>query len=221
MELEHTKLTIWQQNINKSPAGQHDIISSKGLIDMDVNIIALQEPAINQFGKTIATKDWITVYPSTHDEHPRDTRSVLLIRNTLTTNCWKQLDFPSGDVTVVQFKGDWGKITLFNVYNDCQHNRTVNQLTSYRQLHAAELDDPTSNRAHCLWLGDFNRHHPHWDSPEDTRLFTNEAISAAEVLIDAVAEAGLEMTLPSGTPTHCHLATKKWSRLDQVFFLLE
>ena len=79
MELDHAKITIWQQNVNKSPTSQHDLISSKFLIDLGANIVVLQEPAISHFNKTIATKDWALVYPSTHGEHPKKTRSVILI----------------------------------------------------------------------------------------------------------------------------------------------
>ena len=66
-------------------------------------------------------------------------------------------------------------------------------------------------------MGDFNRHHLYWDDLGDDRLFTREAITAAELLIKAVAENGLELALPWGVLTHCHNATKCWSRLDQVF----
>jgi hypothetical protein len=68
-----------------------------------------------------------------------------------------------------------------------------------------------------LWLGNFNRHHPHWDDPTDTRLFTRSAIHDAEILISIVADLGLNMVLPLGTPMHLHNVTKKWTRLDQVF----
>lgn len=37
------------------------------------------------------------------------------------------------------------------------------------------------------------------------------------MLIQIIAEIGLEITLPAGTPTHEHNITKRWSRLDQVF----
>ena len=70
---------------------------------------------------------------------------------------------------------------------------------------------------HNLWVGDFNRHHPHWDNPSDTRLFMREALNTAEILIEVVAEAGLEMALPSSITTHIYNVMKKWSRLDQVF----
>ena len=71
--------------------------------------------------------------------------------------------------------------------------------------------------AHTLWVGDFNRHHPYWDDPNDTRLFTNDALRAAEYLIEAITSLGLELALPSGILTHLHNVTKKWTRLDQVF----
>jgi len=70
---------------------------------------------------------------------------------------------------------------------------------------------------HNLWIGDFNRHHPHWDDLGNTRLFTKEALKAADMLIKVVAEAGLIMALLGGTPTHYHNVTKRWSRLNQVF----
>ena len=70
---------------------------------------------------------------------------------------------------------------------------------------------------HTIWPGNFNRHHPHWDDPSDTRLFTPEATRAAEVLIETLAENNLVMALPNGLPTHYHNVTKCWSRLDQVF----
>jgi len=71
--------------------------------------------------------------------------------------------------------------------------------------------------AHNLWVGDFNHHHPHWDDRNDARLFTTEALEAANFLIDAVSALGLHMALPGGIPTHLHNITKKWTRLDQVF----
>jgi ribonuclease HI len=215
--LNCANINIWQQNVNKSPTSQHDLISSKYLIDSGANIVALQEPATNFLNMTIATKDWIPVYPSTHNTQPKKSRSIILIKASLTSDSWQQLDFPSGDVTIIQVKGVWGKLSIFNIYNDCEHDNTINILSDYSHRNADIIGNTTVGNAHTIWLGDFNRHHPHWDNPEDTRLFTREAVNAAEVLIGAVAEAGLEMILPSGTPTHLHNVSKRWSRLDNVF----
>ena len=210
-------LNIWQQNVNKSPTCQHDLISSGKLLEAEINLVALQEPAINYFGKTVASRDWIAIYPTTHAVNPVKSRSIILLRATLCTDNWLQIDFPSSDVTAVQLTGAWGKLTIFNIYNDCDHNKTITLLSKFRHEHADLLEKTTKGSAHVIWLGDFNRHHPYWDNHDDTRLFTKEAIKEAEILIEATAEAGLEMALPNGIPTHIHNVSKKWTRLDQVF----
>ena len=184
---------------------------------MNINIIALQEPAVNTLNQTVAAKDWIAVYPSTHGANPTKTRSITLIRAQISTDNWNQIDFLSGDVTIIQLTGDWGILTIFNIYNDGNNNDTINALTKFHRDNSHILGQRDSEGAHYIWLGDFNRHHPQWDDPNDTRLFTRDALRASEILIDALADAGLEMALPSGTPTHLHNATKRWSRLDQVF----
>jgi hypothetical protein len=71
------------------------------------------------------------------------------------------------------------------------------------------LEQVESGEAYIIWLSDFNRHHPVWDSLDDHRLFTNEALEVAEKLIGAVADTGLELALPNGTPTHEHSVTKR------------
>jgi hypothetical protein len=81
METTNTQqhLNIWQQNVNKSPACQHDLISSGKLIEAEVSLIVLQEPAINFLGKTIAIKDWIAIYPTPYMENPVKSRSIILL----------------------------------------------------------------------------------------------------------------------------------------------
>ena len=209
-------ITIWQQNVNRSSTCQHDLISSAALARRGVDIVALQEPAITKFGTSVASRDWVPVYPSTHSKDPYKSRSLILIRSNILTEQWKQIEYPSRDVTVVQLSGSWGKVTLFNIYNDGEKNDTISQLETFTQSH---ISSPGRNAGAkpVLWLGDFNRHHPHWDNPSDTRLFTREALNNAEILISAVAGLGLDLALPPGIPTHLHNVTKKWTRLDQVF----
>ena len=214
-----SEVTIWQQNVNKSQTGQHNLISSGKLVHAGIDIVALQEPALNFLGKTIAARDWIPIYPSTHEKEPGKTRSITLINANIPTESWEQVDFPSRDLTVVKISGTWGKMTIFNIYNDCLHDRTIHELTKYHRANHAALigNDTNANAAHVVWVGDFNRHHPAWDRPEDLRLFTREALQAAEMLIKATVELRLDMALPAGTPTHHHYVTKKWTRLDQVY----
>ena len=209
-------ITIWQQNVNRSSTCQHDLISSAALARRGVDIVALQEPAITKFGTSVASRDWVPVYPSTHSKDPYKSRSLILIRSNILTEQWKQIEYPSRDVTVVQLSGSWGEVTLFNIYNDGEKNDTISQLETFTQSHISSPGQNTGAKP-VLWLGNFNRHHPHWDNPSDTRLFTREALNNAEILISAVAGLGLDLALPPGIPTHLHNVTKKWTRLDQVF----
>jgi len=211
------KLLIWQQNVNKSPTCHHNLISSNHLANMGIGIIALQEPAINSFGLTIAARDWTPIYPTPHGATPDRTRAITLIHANISTDTWTQLDFPSSNVTVMQITGNWGKLTIFNIYNDCDNNDTIKMLSNYYSRNRTHLEQVDAGTANVIWLGDFNHHHPLWDDPNNECLFTPEAMNAAEVLIEVIADTGLELALPSGTPTHQHNVTKSWSRLDQVF----
>ena len=57
------RLRIWQQNINKSRVAQEDLINSDVYKHFD--FLLLQEPYIDGYGNTKATKDWRVIYPST------------------------------------------------------------------------------------------------------------------------------------------------------------
>jgi hypothetical protein len=210
-------LNIWQQNVNKSATCQQNLLNDSSLTKMGINILALQEPAINGFNYTTASKDWTVIYPSSHVKYPKKTRAITMIRTSLRSDSWRQLDFPSSDVTVIEISGDWGACTTVNIYNDGASNATIGKLTEFHESqHAGHAPANALNR-HTIWLGDFNRHHPHWDDPGDTRLFNEEALAAAELHIEAVAGAGLELALLAGLPTHLHNVTKRWTCLDQVF----
>ena len=214
---EMNLLKIWQQNVNKSGACQHDLLSSARLVKEGIDIITLQEPAINHYGATISAREWTAVYPTTHTADPHKTRSILLIRANILTNNWKQIDINSGDVTAIRIKGEGGALTLYNIYNDCKHDQTLDILAQSHKHYLEEIGQRAQEQEHLMWIGDFNRHHPHWDAPSDTRLFTTTALEKAEKLINLVANVRLDLALPPRIPTHIHNVTKRWSRLDHVF----
>jgi hypothetical protein len=72
---------------------------------MRIDIIALQELAINPFNLTIAVRDWLPIYPSTHSDVSIRTRAITLICSNISSDNWTQLDFPSRDVAVIQING--------------------------------------------------------------------------------------------------------------------
>ena len=129
--VDKDKLAIWQQNINKLPTGQHDLVSNNALALMGIDVIAIQEPSLNALKQTIASKNWFPIYPSPHNESPDKTRSIILIRSDINTESWNQLDFPSSDVMAIQVKGEWGLLMLINVYNDGNNNKTINKLSQF------------------------------------------------------------------------------------------
>ena len=147
-------IKIWQQNVNKSHTCQHNLLSNNHLIREEVNIIALQEPAMDSQGYTLAARDWIPIYPSTHRKTEKTSRAVTFIRADLSSDTWKQLDFPSADVTAIQLKGDWGLLTIVNVYNDCESDETVRLLTEFHRTNQAELEQTGNGTAvathYCL-----------------------------------------------------------------------
>jgi exonuclease III len=170
------KLAIWQQNINQSPSSQHNLISNNHLTKMGIDIITLQEPSINAFNLMIALRDWTPVYPSMHGDETIKTRAITLMCSNISTDIWTQLDFPSSNVTVVQLNGTWGKLTIFNIYNEGDNNDTIRLLTRYHHRNRYILEHTDTRSTYIIWVGDFNRHHPLWDDPNDVRLFTNEAL---------------------------------------------
>jgi len=118
-------ITVWQQNVNKLHSCQHNLISNNKLVNKGINLIALQEPAIDSNGYTLASRDWTPVYPTPHRSSEIPTRAVMLINASIRLDTWKQLDFPSSDIMVIQLNGGWGKLTIVNVYNDCNNNNTI------------------------------------------------------------------------------------------------
>src|SRR5712691_13082797 len=149
------KIAIWQQNVNKSPICQHDLISSSKLTSMNIDIVALQEPAIVNGERSIAARDWITVYPTPHLSNPEKTRSLMLIRAHFSMDSWQQIDFPSSDVTAVRFvSSEWGELTIFNIYNDGESNNTINLLTKYHKDNRSSMEQSQLSNAHLIWLGD-------------------------------------------------------------------
>lgn len=220
-----SKLRLWQQNVNASNVTQFGLFNDRSWAEYDV--LALQEPYLDYLNNTRASRDWHVVYPSTHLTSDQISRSITFVRSNIAATCpWEQLSFPSPDVTVIQFRvpslrpGRHGRpafdsVTIFNIYNDGASTVTEAALREFFRLnHALLFPSPNS---HIIWLGDFNRHDPAWDNPEDVRLFTPSAQEASERFMTLLSDLDLRMALPAGIPTHRHFVSKLWSRLDNVF----
>ena len=204
-------LRIWQQNINKSAIGQQDLLSKATPTDFD--IIALQEPALDHLSLTRGNAHWRAVYPSVRDPDTAGRlRSVLFINKKLSTNAWSPITISHPDVTAITIKSEAATVHIFNLYVDGDTDTAIR--AAARAARRLPLGEPGHE---LVWLGDFNRHHPAWDDPENTHLFTTHNTRRAEVLINCDADLGLEMALPPTIPTLEATRTKNLTRPDNVF----
>ncbi|KAF8055948.1 Endonuclease/exonuclease/phosphatase, partial [Lyophyllum atratum] len=204
-------LRIWQQNVHKSDIAQAAVLNSARPEDWDV--IALQESFLDRLGNTKASPFWIVRYPYHHRRDGSNrSRSVLLINTNIASDSYTVLDIPSTDITAVRFNGDFGHLSLFNVYNDCTHNDSLTCLSTFlsSSLHLAR----PSARDHMLWLGDFNRHHPLWETVDNRHL--NSSDEAIRPLLSLIRDYEMELTLPPGLPT-LQTALDRWTRPDNVW----
>lgn len=204
-------LRIWQQNVRKSHEAQQYVINTADPKDWDV--IALQEPCLDFFKNTRASSYWRVIYPPTHRaDNAARTRSVLLINTNIATDAYVTLPVPSADISAVRFIGNSGSLALFNIYNDCTHNDSLTSLSSYLSS-AIRLVKPSPDD-HMFWLGDFNRHHPLWESVSNRHLNSSEDL--IEPLLTLLRDYDMDLSLPPEIPT-LFTSGGRWTRPDNVW----
>ncbi|CDO74895.1 hypothetical protein BN946_scf184988.g2 [Trametes cinnabarina] len=183
--------------------------------EQDVCANSLQEPYLSFLGLTAATPHWRVVYPTPHGaEGVSRSQSLLLINRRLSTNAWNPILIPHPDITAVTIRAGDSTIHLFNLYVDGSQDTAIRAASRAGQrLVLGEAGEAH----HHVWLGDFNRHHPAWDSPTNHHLFTTDNLERAEVLIEHLALFDLRQVLPAGIPTLEATRTKNLTRPDNVF----
>ena len=207
------KLRIWQQNLNTSKISQLALMNSTSPSEWD--ILALQEPTINQLGNTTANPHWRVVYPTQKLIDGRKPRAVTFINTKISTNAWKQIDFPSTDVVITQTQTSQGLCTIINIYNDCKNDDTLEAMELFLADNIRTLRP--SDNDHLLWMGDFNRHHPLWDEDRNNHLFTPAALTSSQKILDILADYGLTQLLPKDIPTLQSTSSRNWTCPDNVF----
>jgi hypothetical protein len=193
-------IKIWQQNTRKSLDAQLMTLHSAR---NNYDIICLQEPHFDHLNATRATPVWRLVTPTgwNRSDPPEKTpRAIILVHERLSTNSWTQIDLDTPDALGIKLVGEGGEINLYNIYNDCTHSHTLTKFQEH--LEAREQDpfnpDQTNKVIGDVWLGDFNRHHPMWEDEENDRLFTNQNLNEAGLLIETLADRNMQMVLPQG-----------------------
>ena len=206
-------IRFWQQNVNKSLISQLNLLNN--IDPKQFDFVFIQEPHIDFLNLTRANHYWTVVYPTQHHANPRTTRSVTLISTRISKNKWKQVHVQSNDVTAVELSSGLGTVTFYNVYNACEHANTLLDLQRFwTQRHPPQHSNGGNQ---MVWLGDFNRHHPLWDDPASTHLFTAANMEAAQLLVDLIGTFDMDMPLPAGMPTIETFRTGSLSRPDNIF----
>ena len=176
----------------------------------------IQEPYTTAFNAIHTLANFRPIFPINRLQNKEQICSVIWVNKKLNTKNWKALNIPgTNNITAIQLKGQYGKISIFNIYNDCNHPRNERTLWQYIHNNFNQLTGQASDS--MIWAGDFNRHHPLWDRDKDTHLFTQQATRAAEELIELLATYNMSMTLPKGISTLQHMVTKRYSRPDNLF----
>ncbi|PPR05017.1 hypothetical protein CVT24_010210 [Panaeolus cyanescens] len=179
------------------------------------DLVLIQEPNINFYNHITTARGFRQVYPNARMRNEKVVRSGIWVNEKISTNMWRALEVEdTADITAVQLSGPHYSLTVFSIYNDCNNSDAEKALGRFMSRNSDTL---LGNGGHVLWGGDFNRHHPLWDNDEDHRLFTSQAISDAERLIQLLAEWNMEMALPKGIRTLEHMRTKNLSRPDNMF----
>ncbi|KIJ43168.1 hypothetical protein M422DRAFT_253676 [Sphaerobolus stellatus SS14] len=65
-----------------------------------------------------------------------------------------------------------------------------------------------------IWLGDFNKHHQLWTTPETSDRCWH---SNTDLLLHLLADCGMSLSLPPATPTYKSDTHRSWSTIDLVF----
>ena len=208
-----SKLHIWQQNTHKLHYAQQYIINTAN--SEEWNVIAIQEPWLDKLNNARGSTYWCIIYPSNHllDDTPH-TCSILMINTNIAIDMYTQMTISNNDITAIHFNGEFGHLSLFNIYNDCTHNDSLSSLSIYLSS-SHHIAQPTLNN-HMIWLGDLNCHHPLWEPETNWHLdFSDVAIQPLLNLLDAY---DMDLALPPGIPTY-ETATHNWTHPDNVWHL--
>ena len=175
-----SNLQIWQQNLNRSLTSQLHLLNLAHPNNWD--ILILQEPWMGQLG-TRSSPHWRALYPNTFFiDNSNKPHSLILINTNIPTNAYEQIHFNSPNVTGLHITQGTSKILLINVYNDCNHNNSIDVVNHFFSLNFP--NDFIPDNTHIILAGDFNRHHSWWEEPHNAHLTSSE--SALKPLLDLI-----------------------------------
>ena len=89
----------------------------------------IQEPYTTTFNAIRTPSNFRLVYPMNRFEDDAQIRSVIWVNKRLDTKNWIILNVPdTNDISAIQLKGHYRKLTIFNIYKNCTHHRNETAL---------------------------------------------------------------------------------------------
>ncbi|KAF9542350.1 hypothetical protein CPC08DRAFT_650283, partial [Agrocybe pediades] len=115
-------LRILQANLCHSDQAHLHLLNDEAAKEWD--ILAIQEPHTTYFNSIRTPNSFRQVYPDNDRRRREKARSAIWVNSAISTNSWKALDIPGTvDITAIQLEGEFGLLTIFNIYNDCSDDK--------------------------------------------------------------------------------------------------
>jgi len=120
-------LRILQANLCHSDPAHLHLLNDRAADEWD--ILAIQEPHTTYYQSICTPNGFRQIYPDSQLRKREKARSAIWINSTISTNSWKAIEIPgSVDITAVQLEGDYGVLTIFNIYNSCNDDKAERAL---------------------------------------------------------------------------------------------
>ena len=152
------------------------------------------------------------VYPSNYHLPHDPIRSIALINTNISTDAYCSLDIPHSDISAIRLSGDFSSCSIFNIYNDCTNNNTIHTLNTF--LHVEPQSALPSPSDCMISAGDFNCHHPLWESDTNHHLLSPPTL--LDPLLDLLTEFDMIQALPPGLPT-LETPNQNWTQPDNFW----
>jgi len=128
----HKNLKIWQQNLCKSNGTWEHM--PRNLDPESFNIACIQEPFLNPVNIANASnlrQFWDVVYLTDHYTSPAHSQTIILINKKLLKNNWHIIPIKYPNVMAVELTRNFGKVCIYNIYNPCNSNNTIQFLEKH------------------------------------------------------------------------------------------
>lgn len=199
--LQANRIRIIQHNCGRSPDATQAILE---IAVQTADVVLLQEPWIGSSGFTISHPSFESVLPGgTAQRHPRV--AIFLSRtNTFLSATMRPDLIDDPDAMAVELATPCiDSVILYNIYN-----QTIERGGQQTMERLFQLDHTFPKR--CLFTGDFNAHHPWWNS----RIRTPKH---AELLVELLQSNHFDLLNEEDAPTHFPANGNRPSVLDLTF----